>query len=101
MRATVDAAVTEIAGLAQAKSIEIEVEDRRQTRVSCFDRARMGQVAINLLSNAIKFSPQGGRIAVTLGNPDVSSLSVQIAGRIIEKEVNSPQALPNESNGRN
>ncbi len=79
IRHTVDASVTEIAALARSKNVEIAVQDLRQSRLSHFDPARMGQVMINLLSNAIKFSPQGGRIAISLTTPDAASLAVAVA----------------------
>ena len=47
------------------------------------DRGRIEQVLSNLLSNAIKYNPEGGSIAVTLGQEDGANailLSVQDHG---------------------
>ena len=45
------------------------------------DSKRLQQVVTNLLSNAIKFTPEGGRIAVTLGREnDTAILAVRDTG---------------------
>ena len=51
--------------------------------LAAVDRGRIEQVLSNLLSNAIKYSPEGGSIAVTLGQEDEANailLSVQDHG---------------------
>jgi PAS domain S-box-containing protein len=51
------------------------------------DPDRVGQVLINLLTNAIKYSPQGGKIIVTVENKDdVVLIAVQDFGIGIAKE---------------
>jgi two-component system, chemotaxis family, sensor kinase Cph1 len=75
---TMDLALRDVASLARAKAIEIEVRDERQTKQARFDSARTAQVIINLLSNAIKFSPRGGRIGIRLATPNAGGLAVQV-----------------------
>ncbi len=41
------------------------------------DSERVRQILLNLLSNAIKFTPQGGRIAVTV-TPNAESIGIQV-----------------------
>jgi signal transduction histidine kinase len=54
------------------------------------DYDRLAQVVINLVSNAIKFTPEGGRVDVSLtGEPDAVVISVTDTGRGI-----STEALP-------
>lgn len=48
-------------------------------RLAAFaDRRRLGQVILNLLSNAIKFTPSGGQISVTVGQPDDSRVEITV-----------------------
>jgi signal transduction histidine kinase len=42
------------------------------------DEKRISQVLMNLLSNAVKYSYAGGRIAITVSQPDDQSIEVQI-----------------------
>ncbi len=54
------------------------------------DKERMGQVLTNIISNAIKYSPQGGKIIVTLKNKkDQALVSVEDKGIGIPKEKQS------------
>src|SRR5437867_2369837 len=63
---------------AQAKDIELrDVLDPSAGQITG-DPARLQQVVWNLLSNAIKFTPNGGRVEVTLGRAE---RSVQIVVR--------------------
>jgi len=43
------------------------------------DRTRLKQVLVNLLSNAVKYNRAGGRVEVTLLEPDEQHLSVSVA----------------------
>ncbi len=62
IQATVDA----VRLLADSKNIQIESELEPSTRTIFGDPVRLQQVIWNLLSNAIKFTPNGGRIEVSL-----------------------------------
>ncbi|HRX84252.1 MAG TPA: response regulator [Phycisphaerae bacterium] len=76
--------------LADAKSIRIEqCIPENDGAVTC-DGARLQQVLSNLLSNAVKFTPEGGRITVTL-RADGAAIAIAVTdnGRGI-----APQMLP-------
>jgi PAS domain S-box-containing protein len=51
--------------LAATKAIALSLESGNELRVSA-DRARLVQLLDNLLSNAVKFTPEGGRVDVTV-----------------------------------
>jgi len=58
-----------IAPLAERSAIELDVHVDQPT-VARADQGRMAQVVDNLLSNAVKYSPEGGRVRLTLRNLD-------------------------------
>ncbi|HEY7521092.1 MAG TPA: ATP-binding protein [Methylomirabilota bacterium] len=62
----VRAAVDSIRHAASAKNIALDVALDAGTRPVAGDAGRLQQVVWNLLSNAVKFTPDGGRIHVTL-----------------------------------
>ena len=79
--------------VAEKGGIELVLE-RPETLVLGGDRHRLSQVAENLLSNAIKFTPDGGRVTVTVSEADgqavlaISDTGIGIvpgeAGRLFE-----------------
>jgi PAS domain S-box-containing protein len=83
----IEAAIDAVRPAADTKGIEIRVEVApRPGRVSG-DADRLQQVVWNLLSNAIKFTPEGGRIEVSLRPLDAAvRIQVSDTGQGIEPE---------------
>jgi signal transduction histidine kinase len=80
----VEEAVDTMSVAAAAKHIVVETHLDRDVKVQG-DANRLRQVAWNLVSNAIKFTPDAGRIVITLrGRADVAELSVRDTGIGIE-----------------
>ncbi len=63
--------------LAESKKIAL-VEQVGDVPTLVGDRARLAQVLDNLVSNALKFTPEGGRVAVTLEADDAHAI-VEVA----------------------
>jgi signal transduction histidine kinase len=64
IRSTVDS----VAPLSGAKSIDVEVVSSGPIELMA-DLGRVRQIVLNLLSNAIKFTPEHGRVTVTIQTP--------------------------------
>ena len=54
---------------ARRQSFDIFIQNIRQENICC-DGVRLNQVLLNLLSNALKFTPEGGRITMTVSQED-------------------------------
>ncbi len=59
---------------ARLKNIRLSFSNSSNSIIAFIDSEKMENIFYNLLSNAFKFTPQGGRIAVMVQNPPVSSL---------------------------
>lgn len=69
-----------VAGLAlryRAKGVELRL-DRHPTPNAVMDRARLGQVVANLLTNALTATDTGGSVYVSVTNPDVGHVLVEV-----------------------
>jgi CheY-like chemotaxis protein/two-component sensor histidine kinase len=68
--AIINAAVETTRPAAEAKGISVDSTLDPSVAATTGDPTRLQQCVLNLLSNAIKFTPQGGRVAVTLRRAD-------------------------------
>jgi signal transduction histidine kinase len=85
----VASAVATITPAAQAKGVRLDC-DADHAPVVRGDPERLQQILLNLLSNAVKFTPEGGRVRVSLGADDHhAELVVSDTGQGIK-----PQFLP-------
>ncbi|BAU63423.1 putative Sensor protein [Stanieria sp. NIES-3757] len=83
----VDNALGNLHLAAQAKSIEIITHCDRNVGLVYGDATRLQQIIWNLLSNAVKFTPDRGRVEVTLKKSDRTvQLQVKDNGKGIEPE---------------
>jgi signal transduction histidine kinase/CheY-like chemotaxis protein len=73
-----EAAVDAIRPAAQAKSIELHVSFDAAAGPVLADPDRLQQIMWNLLSNAIKFTPEKGRVAITLARRE-RQVVIQVA----------------------
>jgi PAS domain S-box-containing protein len=80
-REAIEASVSALAGVAQARDVTIQSEIE-STGELYWDQARFQQVIWNLLDNAVKFSKRGGAVVIRLVNTgDGFELSVSDQGR--------------------
>ncbi|HEY2321902.1 MAG TPA: ATP-binding protein [Thermoanaerobaculia bacterium] len=83
----VERAVEMVRFTAEAKQIDLNVDLRSPEVPVQGDRQRLEQVVWNLLSNAVKFTPDGGRVAVTLESDDrIGRITVSDTGPGIDPE---------------
>ncbi len=83
------AAISLVRPMADAKQIELETQFTALVRVSG-DLNRLQQIAVNLLTNAIKFTPEQGRVTVSI---ELLEQQVRILVRDSGKGIN-PEFLP-------
>ncbi len=90
LSSVIEAAIGVVRPAADAKCIKLIYKHELDVGAVSADSARLQQVVWNLLSNAVKFTPEGGRIEVTLEQQDSHArLTVSDNGQGI-----SPKFLP-------
>lgn len=77
--AVVSAQCDMIQALTEEKNIDLEVHVPAATQLVYQDQAKVQQVLTNLLSNAIKFTPEGGRITVSVSRTPQEQLELTVA----------------------
>jgi PAS domain S-box-containing protein len=81
LRALVLESVESVAPKAAAKRLSVHVRSEKDPMLIQGDRARLQQVFGNLLTNAVKFTPEDGRITVTLtSSQKAATVVVQDSG---------------------
>jgi signal transduction histidine kinase len=75
-------------GLAHSKRLHVETNVAPELGLVTADPARLKQILYNYLSNAIKFTPDGGRVSVSVeaSGPDLYRIDVADTGIGISRE---------------
>ena len=87
LESVIKAALDTVRLAAENKAIEIESSFAGSNVMVTGDAVRLQQILWNLLSNAIKFTPNGGRVAVSLERTDtMAQITVSDTGKGISQE---------------
>lgn len=74
--------------LSEKKNVHLTFFSAVESLIMAFDEDKVGKIVMNLLSNAFKFTPDGGRVDVSLevlkGSPETLELKVSDTGRGIK-----------------
>lgn len=77
--ALVKGVVRDYETIASQKDIQLETKIEAINLTACLDSPIFHRILGNLLSNAIKFSPEQGKITISLSCPSLSTVNVAIA----------------------
>ncbi|OWY68855.1 hypothetical protein B7486_24370 [cyanobacterium TDX16] len=88
----VRAAIETVRLAAEAKSISLEVNLNSQAGQVLGDATRLQQVVWNLLSNAVKFTPNGGRVEVTLSQRSREKRAERAEGATADRQFPIPNS---------
>ena len=87
LQQVIKAAIATVQLTAEAKSISITTKFEPNVGLVLGDSGRLQQIIWNLLANAVKFTPEGGRVTVTLSsNGKSATIQVRDTGKGIEPE---------------
>ncbi|HJR06247.1 MAG TPA: ATP-binding protein [Pyrinomonadaceae bacterium] len=87
LKSVVESACYAARPAAEAKGIEIQLALDPEANLVAGDAERLQQVVWNLLSNAVKFTPEGGRVEVSLKRTGThAQISVRDTGQGIKTE---------------
>lgn len=86
LKTVVLAAISTISLAAEAKQIQIETQFEAEVGQVLGDAGRLQQLVWNLLSNAVKFTPEGGRVEVSLTHrtnerTDLATITIRDTGK--------------------
>ena len=71
--------VEDVAAVARWRTERHEIAVSRPSRLQAVvDALRLEQVLVNLLDNAMRYSPDGGRIELTLSEPEPSTVEIAV-----------------------
>jgi signal transduction histidine kinase len=88
--------VAPLYGIAAEKAQSLKLHDGVQAFVDC-DAAKMERVIVNIVQNALKYTPEGGRIEVSMrrcdGDPPLVAIDVVDTGVGIPGELGIPFTL--------
>lgn len=90
----IDTAIDAVRSTADAKKIQLEFVFDPCAGLILGDPDRLQQIVWNLLSNAIKFTPQGGRVEVTLERVTGSTQELQVNPLNVEGSEQLPPVQP-------
>ncbi len=83
----VESAVNGMRPVADSKPVELVVNIDKATGIANADQERIVQIVNNLVSNAIKFTPEGGRVTLSLcRNGDNAELTIEDTGQGISAD---------------
>ena len=79
--------------LAEKKNIDLETSIEPDLPPMHQDQARVQQIVNNLLSNAIKFTPEGGRVSVTVARDEADCLVMRVTDTGVGIAVEDQQVI--------
>ena len=80
LTALMEEVVATVEGLASEKSIKLETPNREVMPSLIGDHLKLAQVFLNLVGNAIKFTPEGGRIIISMDSEEREGKDVLLFG---------------------